>query len=58
VSVIVSNYVFKCGFEAIATPLTYKVVGYLKRVEGVDFYDYKTNFNPLKLTLGSETDNA
>ena len=43
---MVSNIVFKIGFEAVATPLTYAVVGFLKRREKVDFYDYKTNFNP------------
>jgi len=28
------------------TPVTYVVVGYLKNVERIDYYDYKTNFNP------------
>jgi uncharacterized integral membrane protein (TIGR00697 family) len=46
VAVLVSNYVFKVGFEAVATPLTYAIVRYLKRVEKSDVYDYKTNFNP------------
>lgn len=45
-TVIISNYVFKVGFEAAFTPLTYLVVGFLKRVEGLDTYDYDTNFNP------------
>ncbi len=43
---VISNYVFKVGFEAIATPLTYAVVGFLKRSEHTDVYDYSTNFNP------------
>jgi queuosine precursor transporter len=43
---VVSNYFFKVGFEVIATPLTYGIVGYLKRVEQTDVYDYHTNFNP------------
>lgn len=46
---IVSNYVFKCGVEAAMTPVTYWVVGLLKRSEGQDVYDYRTNFNPFKL---------
>ena len=49
VSVIISNYIFKVGFEVILTPLTYLVVKFLKRNEDVDIYDYKTNFNPFTL---------
>ena len=48
-AVMVSNYVFKVGYEALATPLTYAVVGFLKRSEGVDTYDYDTNFSPFVL---------
>ncbi len=43
---IVSGYLFKVTYEVLATPLTYAVVGFLKREEGVDFYDRSTNFNP------------
>jgi conserved hypothetical integral membrane protein len=46
--IIVSNYVFKVGLEVILTPLTYQIVGGLKRREKVDYFDYKTNFNPFK----------
>jgi hypothetical protein len=46
--IIISNYVFKVGFEAILTPVTYKVVGFLKKRENVDYYDYDTSFNPFK----------
>jgi queuosine precursor transporter len=46
IALIVSNYVFKVGFEVAATPLTYAVVGFLKKNELTDVYDYKTNFNP------------
>jgi hypothetical protein len=49
--VILSNYCFKVGFEAIATPITYRIVSFLKRKEGVDVYDYETNFNPFRLEL-------
>lgn len=49
-SVIVSNYVFKTGVEALATPLTYTVVGFLKIAENEDYYDYETDFNPFKIT--------
>ena len=32
--------------EAVFTPVTYVVVARLKKAEGVDYFDYKTNFNP------------
>ena len=46
--IIVSNYVFKVGLEILLTPLTYGIVGGLKRREKVDYFDYKTNFNPFR----------
>ena len=36
-------------YEALATPITYVVVGFLKRVEGVDAYDIDTNFSPFAI---------
>jgi len=45
-SVIASNYIFKCGVEVVFTPITYIIVGWLKREEEVDWYDRGTNFNP------------
>jgi len=44
--IIISNYIFKVSLEVVFTPITYKVVGFLKRAEKVDWFDYKTNFNP------------
>jgi uncharacterized integral membrane protein (TIGR00697 family) len=49
-SAIVTQWLFKTGYEVIATPLTYAVVTWLKRVEGMDVYDEKTNFSPLILS--------
>lgn len=49
VSVLLSNYIFKVGFEILATPLTYLVCWFLKKKEGVDTYDYGTKFNPFRL---------
>jgi uncharacterized integral membrane protein (TIGR00697 family) len=46
VSLIVSGYVAKVVYEAAATPLTYMVVNFLKRAEGVDVFDQGTNFSP------------
>ena len=43
---IISGYLFKVGYEALATPLTYVIINGLKRAEGVDYYDRSTNFNP------------
>ncbi|MFH1256587.1 MAG: queuosine precursor transporter [Candidatus Diapherotrites archaeon] len=48
-AVFLSNYVFKVGVEVLATPFTYKIVGFLKREEGVDLYDIGTDFNPFTL---------
>jgi uncharacterized integral membrane protein (TIGR00697 family) len=46
---ILSHWLVKSVYEVIATPVTYVVVGYLKRKEGVDAYDYGIDFNPLKV---------
>jgi uncharacterized integral membrane protein (TIGR00697 family) len=43
---IVSGYVIKVVYETLMTPVTYVVVNFLKRSEGVDFFDYSTNFSP------------
>lgn len=50
VQLIVSGYLFKVAYEILATPLTYAVVNFLKRSEGVDHYDRSTNFNPFAIT--------
>jgi uncharacterized PurR-regulated membrane protein YhhQ (DUF165 family) len=49
VRLIVSSYLFKVVYEVLATPLTYLVVGWLKRAEGIDAFDRGTNFNPFAL---------
>lgn len=46
IALMVSNYVFKLGFEIAFTPITYRIVRYLKRSEHEDYYDTDTNFNP------------
>ena len=50
VTLIISNYVFKCGVEIALTPATYAVVSWLKKVEGTDWYDRDTDFNPFVFT--------
>jgi queuosine precursor transporter len=47
---IVTQWLFKSAYEVVATPLTYVVVGFLKRAEHEDYYDRATDFNPLKLS--------
>lgn len=44
--VILSNYVFKCGVEILFTPVTYRITGFLKRTEGIDYFDRGTRFSP------------
>ncbi len=46
VQAIVTQWLVKSAYEALATPLTYKIVNFLKQKEGVDVYDHKTRFNP------------
>jgi uncharacterized integral membrane protein (TIGR00697 family) len=46
---ILYHWIIKVAIEALATPLTYKAVNYLKRKENMDIYDSSTNFNPFKL---------
>lgn len=48
-TLVVTNYLFKVGVEALMTPVTYAVVNALKRVEGEDFFDVHTNFNPFRI---------
>ena len=49
-TMILSHWLVKTAYETAATPLTYGIVGYLKRKEGIDVYDYKTKFNPFRFT--------
>ncbi|MBC8417208.1 MAG: queuosine precursor transporter [Pseudomonadota bacterium] len=44
---VVTQWLVKSAYEAAATPVTYKVVGFLKQQEGLDVYDHDTRFNPL-----------
>jgi uncharacterized integral membrane protein (TIGR00697 family) len=44
---IMVQWLSKSAYEAIATPLTYGVVNFLKKREGLDVFDTNTRFNPL-----------
>jgi queuosine precursor transporter len=52
-TLVVTNYVFKCGVEALMTPVTYRIVNSLKRAESQDHFDYGTNFNPFRWDVES-----
>jgi hypothetical protein len=53
-----SGYLGKVVYEVVATPLTYAIVSFLKRTEGVDVYDTHTDFNPFSKEKAGETDVA
>jgi uncharacterized integral membrane protein (TIGR00697 family) len=48
--IILYHWLGKVLIEAAATPFTYFVVNRLKQKEGIDTYDYQTNFNPFLIT--------
>ncbi|MBI5649086.1 MAG: queuosine precursor transporter [Chloroflexi bacterium] len=49
VNITITEWLLKSAYEALATPFTYAIVNYLKRVEHEDYYDYDTDFNPFKI---------
>lgn len=49
ITVLITNYLLKVLWEAFLTPVTYKVVGALKKAEGVDVYDAETDFTPFSV---------
>jgi queuosine precursor transporter len=49
VAIMFTQYALKSGWEIIATPLTYRVVAFLKKAENEDYYDIGTNFTPFSL---------
>src|SRR5687768_8204598 len=51
ISVMIGNYFIKVLWEVLATPVTYKIVGFLKRAEHEDYFDRNTNFNPFTLEV-------
>jgi uncharacterized integral membrane protein (TIGR00697 family) len=49
--VMLSQFVLKVSWEVVLTPVTYAVVGWLKRKEGMDVYDIGTNFTPFSTAV-------
>ena len=46
--VVVTQWVLKVAWEVLLTPVTYAVVGFLKRREGIDVFDRATDFTPFR----------
>lgn len=46
---MLAQYLWKVGYEVLLTPVTYSVVGWLKKKEGFDTFDYGVNYNPFYL---------
>lgn len=51
IAVLFTNYLLKVAWEVVATPLTYRLVAFLKRVEHEDYFDRDTDFNPFTLAV-------
>ena len=49
VRVMLTNYALKVLWEIVMTPLTYRVVNFLKRAEHEDYFDRTTDFTPFSL---------
>jgi queuosine precursor transporter len=49
-AIMAAQFVGKVAVEVILTPVTYKIVGALKRAENEDYYDRGTNFSPFSLS--------
>ena len=49
VAAVLTQWLVKVAYEALATPITYMTVSFLKRREGRDAYDRDISFNPLTL---------
>ncbi|MBC7106092.1 MAG: queuosine precursor transporter, partial [Firmicutes bacterium] len=43
---VITQYVWKVVYEALATPLTYALVGWVKRKENLDTFDRGVRYNP------------
>lgn len=46
-NIMLSNYLFKTLIEVIFTPITYKVISFVKQKESLDTYDYNVRYSPL-----------
>jgi uncharacterized integral membrane protein (TIGR00697 family) len=51
VQVMISNYFIKVAWEAAITPVTYRIVNFLKKAENEDYFDRDTNFTPFSIEV-------
>lgn len=51
IQMVLAQYAWKVAYETAATPLTYLIVGWLKRAEQVDTYDWGVRYNPFRLEV-------
>ena len=51
IQVAIAQYALKTGWEVVMTPVTYKLVNFLKRKEHEDWYDRNTDFNPFRIRM-------
>jgi uncharacterized integral membrane protein (TIGR00697 family) len=51
IKIAIAQYVLKTGWEVVMTPVTYRVVGFLKQAENEDYYDRDTDFSPFRLKV-------
>lgn len=47
--VMATNYLLQIAWETLLTPVTYRIIGFMKRAEGVDVYDRDTDFTPFSV---------
>jgi uncharacterized integral membrane protein (TIGR00697 family) len=51
VKIAIAQYILKTSWEIVMTPVTYRVVGFLKRAENEDYYDRSTDFTPFSVKV-------
>lgn len=51
ITVMITNWLLKVSWEVVLTPVTYAVVGWLKRREGVEVFDTATDFTPFSTSV-------
>ena len=56
--VMVTNYAIKVLWEVVMTPVTYRVVNFLKRAESEDYFDRHTDFTPFSLRRARQSKSA
>jgi hypothetical protein len=51
IKVALVQYLLKTGWEIAMTPVTYRIVAFLKKAENEDYYDRNTNFTPFSVKV-------